>query len=334
MLTESDRRVLVTGAAGFIGSHLSEALVAREAKVTGIDDLSTGKRENVAHLLSNPLFTFHQDSVMNTRLLEDIMAEGVIVFHLASAVGVKKILEETINSIETMILGTEGVLRVAAKYGSKVLIVSSSEVYGKTERTPFRESDDVVLGPPSKSRWSYAASKMIDEFLALAYHREKNLLVVIVRLFNTVGPRQTGQYGMVVPQFVDKALRGEPLLVHGDGEQTRCFCDVRDVVEAILRLAEEPKAVGHIVNIGSTERISINELARQIIRLTACTAGTNGSRISHIPYSEAYPNGFEDIRHREPDVSKVRALVGWQATTSLDEALLRVIEESSKRSRE
>lgn len=325
------QKALITGGAGFIGSHLSEALLSQGVEVAVVDNLSTGRKENIERLLSHPGFHFYQDSVLNTLLLDQLMSPDVVVFHLASAVGVQKIVNETIESIETMILGTEAVLKTASRHGCKVLLASTSEVYGKTERIPFRENDDVVFGPSTKSRWSYAASKMIDEFLALAYYRERNLPVVIFRLFNTVGPRQTGQYGMVIPNFVDKALKGEPLKVHGDGEQTRCFCNVDDAIKGILDLAAEPKAVGEIFNIGSTERVTINELARQVLSLVARKTGVAGKGIELTPYSAAYNEGFEDIRHREPDASKIKKLTGWEASTLLEETLLQIIGEKTSR---
>jgi UDP-glucose 4-epimerase len=330
------RRALITGGAGFIGSHLAEALIADGYAVTALDDLSTGSEENVAHLDKLELVV---GDTADERLVEELVAEADVVYHLAAAVGVKLILAEPIESFRTNVLGTEAVLKVAERYGTKVLIASTSEVYGKVARLPQREDDDVLLGPTSISRWSYAACKMLDEFIGLAYAR-KGLPVVCFRLFNTVGPRQSGFYGMVIPRFVDAALRGEPLQVHGDGGQSRCFLHVRDAVSAIMKLERAPRAVGEVFNIGSTESVTILELAERVIETVGARGGwasalgnENGNgngrpvgRIELVPYHEAYPNGdFEDIRARQPSVDKLHAATRWRARHDLDAILRDVV---------
>ncbi|MFQ5859548.1 MAG: NAD-dependent epimerase/dehydratase family protein, partial [Anaerolineae bacterium] len=258
-------QALITGGAGFIGSHLAEALLERDYHVTVIDDLSTGQFDNIEHLRDHPRFRFAIDTITNDMVMDRLSSECDVIFHLAAAVGVELIIDSPVHTIETNILGTDAVLRAAQRYRKKVLIASTSEIYGKNNHVPFREDDDRLLGPTTKARWSYATSKAVDEFLGLAYHKEKGLPVVIFRLFNTIGPRQRGRYGMVVPRFVQQALAGRPLTVYGDGRQTRCFCDVADVVRAIISLAEEPRAVGQVFNVGSTEEISILELARKVL---------------------------------------------------------------------
>lgn len=332
------RRALITGGAGFIGSHLAEALIADGYAVTALDDLSTGSEENIAHLDKLELVV---GDTADERLVEELVAESDVVFHLAAAVGVKLILAEPIESFRTNVLGTEAVLSAAERYGTKVLIASTSEVYGKVARLPQREDDDVLLGPTSISRWSYAACKMLDEFIGLAYAR-RGLPVVCFRLFNTVGPRQSGFYGMVIPRFVDAALRGEPLQVHGDGSQSRCFLHVRDAVSAIMKLERAPQAVGEVFNIGSTESVTILELAERVIEtvgtrngrtLAALNGNGNGKghgrtwgRIELVPYHEAYPNGdFEDIRARQPSVDKLHAATRWRARHDLDDILRDVV---------
>lgn len=319
-------RVLITGGAGFIGSHLAEALLERGHEVTVIDNLSTARFENIQHLVNwqsasngRPSFRFAIDTITNEVVLDRLASECDVIFHLAAAVGVKLILESPVHTIETNVMGTEAVLKAALRYRAKVLIASTSEVYGKGNSVPFREDDDVVLGPTSRSRWAYAASKMVDEFLALAYHREKGLPVVIVRLFNTVGPRQTGRYGMVIPRFVDQALRREPITVYSDGTQSRCFCDVSDVVSALIGLAQHPEAIGKVYNIGSSEEVCIRDLATQIKEVTHST-----SDIVYIPYNEAFAPSFEDMQRRVPDTSRVQALLGWQPELSLKQILVRV----------
>jgi UDP-glucose 4-epimerase len=317
-------RALITGGAGFIGSHLAEALLAQGHEVTIIDDLSTGRFENIAHLAGQPRFRFVIDTITNEVVLDRLASESEIIFHLAAAVGVALIVQDPVRTIETNIQGTEAVLKVALRYRAKVLIASSSEVYGKGNGVPFGEDDDVVLGPTSRSRWVYAASKMVDEFLALAYCREKGLPVVVLRLFNTVGPRQSGQYGMVVPRFVQQALRGEALTVYGDGSQTRCFCDVSDSVRAIVGLAELSDVVGKVFNIGSTEEVTIVDLARQVLALVL-GGPPPLDRITFVPYERAYGADFEDMRYRRPDISRIKAIIGWEPCVSLRETLDRVI---------
>ncbi|RMD66902.1 NAD-dependent epimerase/dehydratase family protein, partial [Candidatus Parcubacteria bacterium] len=262
-------RALITGGAGFIGSHLAEHLLEHDHQVTIIDNLSTGRFDNIAHLTDHPRFQFAIDSITNEVVMDRLVSECDVIFHLAAAVGVELIVRDPVNVIETNILGTHAVLKVANRYRKKVLIASTSEIYGKNNQVPFREDDDRLLGPTTKARWSYSTSKAVDEFLGLAYHKQKDLPVIIFRLFNTVGPRQTGQYGMVVPRFVQQALAGQPLTVYGDGQQSRCFCDVADVVRAVTGLAEEPRAVGEVFNIGSNEEISILNLARKVLQLVA-----------------------------------------------------------------
>lgn len=315
-------RALITGGAGFVGSHLAEALVARGDEVYVIDNLSTGSIENIEHLKPHPSFRYTIDTVLNEPVTAELIDRVDVVFHLAAAVGVRLIVESPVNTIETNVHGTEMVLKLANKKKKKVVIASTSEVYGKSTAVPFGEDNDLVMGPTSKGRWSYACSKAIDEFLALAYHKEKRLPVVVVRLFNTVGPRQTGRYGMVIPNFVKQALMGHPLSVHGDGSQTRCFTYVSDVVEGLLRLAAHDGAVGRVFNIGNDrEEVSILELARRVKARTQST-----SEIQTIPYSQAYEEGFEDMQRRVPDLSRIRALVGYEPQVHLDQILDRVIE--------
>ena len=313
-------RVLITGGAGFIGSHLSEALLERGDEVFVVDDLSTGSIENIAHLKSHPKFHYTIDTVANEPVLAELVDRSDTVVHLAAAVGVKLIVESPVRTIETNVHGTEVVLKIASKKRKLVLIASTSEVYGKSAKVPFGEADDLVLGPTSKHRWAYACSKMIDEFLALAYWKERKLPVIVFRLFNTVGPRQTGQYGMVVPTLVRQALAGDPITVFGDGTQSRSFTYVGDVVRAVVALMNEPRAVGQVFNIGNGKEISIGELA---VRIKAMT--DSASPIVKIPYDQAYEAGFEDMPRRVPDISKIRALIGYEPTVELDEILTRVI---------
>ncbi len=313
-------KALLTGGAGFVGSHLAEALLAGGHHVIGIDDLSTGSMENIAHLKGRPGFEYVIDSIMNERLLAELIDRADVVFHLAAAVGVKLIVEAPVRTIETNVHGTEVVLKHASKKGKLVVIFSTSEVYGKSAAVPFREDADLVLGPTPKHRWAYACSKAIDEFLALAYYRERGLPVIIVRLFNTVGPRQTGRYGMVIPTFVRQALAGEPITVYGDGTQSRSFTDVSDVVGGLVRLVAEPAAVGQVFNIGTSEEITILALAEKVRAATG-----SRSRIAFVPYDEAYEAGFEDMPRRVPDLAKIRAIVGYRATLGLDEILERII---------
>jgi UDP-glucose 4-epimerase len=314
-------RVLITGGAGFVGSHLSEALLERGDEVFILDNLSTGSIENVVHLKSNPRFHYTIDTVSNEPVLAELVDRCDIVVHLAAAVGVKLIVEQPVHTIETNVHGTEVVLKHANKKKKLVLIASTSEVYGKSADVPFREDADLVLGPTIKHRWAYACSKMIDEFLALAYWKEKKLPVIVVRLFNTVGPRQTGQYGMVIPNFVRQALAGQPITVFGDGTQSRSFTYVGDVVKAMVALIDEPRAIGQVFNIGNGEEISIRDLAQKVKQLTG-----SDSEIVTVPYEKAYEAGFEDMPRRVPDIGRIHALVGYAPTIGLDETLTRVIE--------
>jgi UDP-glucose 4-epimerase len=314
-------RVLITGGAGFIGSHLAEAHLERGDDVYIIDDLSTGSMTNIEHIKRHPKFHYHLESVVNHQLTAELVDLSDQIYHLAAAVGVKLIVESPVRTIETNIRGTEIVLHHAAKKRKRILITSTSEVYGKTIKVPFAEDDDLVMGSTDKGRWSYACSKAIDEFLAIAYWKEKKVPTVIVRLFNTVGPRQTGQYGMVIPNFVDQALTGSPITVYGDGTQSRCFTHVSDVVGALMKLIEHPQAVGQVYNIGSTTEITIEQLAERIKSLT----GSN-SEIVRIPYEEAYEGGFEDMQRRVPDIGKINRLIGYQPAHSLDQILNSVID--------
>jgi UDP-glucose 4-epimerase len=322
-------RVLITGGAGFIGSHLSDAYVGRGDEVFCIDDLSTGSIDNIAHLKRHPRYHYTIDSVHNQPVVAELIDQCDVVFHLAAAVGVKLIVESPVRTIETNVRGTEVVLAQANKKKKKVLVASTSEVYGLSNDVPFREDGNLVMGATTKGRWSYACSKAIDEFLALAYWREKKLPTVVVRLFNTVGPRQTGQYGMVIPTFVRQALAGRPITVYGTGEQTRCFGYVKDVVGALVALMDKEESVGEVFNIGSNEEVSINQLAERVRELT----GSN-SEIVRVPYDEAYEEGFEDMPRRVPDVSKVAALTGFRPTVTLEEILNSVIEYYSGRQSE
>jgi UDP-glucose 4-epimerase len=312
---------LITGGAGFIGSHLAETLLAEGHRVLVIDDLSTGRWENIAHLASHPQFHFARASIEEAVVLDRMASESQVIFHLAAAVGVKLIVERPVHTIETNIRGTEHVLDAALRYRCRTLITSTSEVYGKGAKVPFSEDDDVLLGPTAKSRWGYAASKMIDEFLALAYVAEFGAEIVCVRLFNTVGPRQSGQYGMVIPRLVQQALRGEPLTIYGDGTQSRCFCHVQDVVRALVGLAAAREVNGRILNVGASEEVSINDLAQRILALSG-----SRSRPVFVPFSEVYAPGFEDMQRRLPDTSRIHGLLGWQPTQSLDQILASVIE--------
>jgi UDP-glucose 4-epimerase len=315
-----NKHVLVTGGAGFIGSHLCEKLLQSGYHVVAIDNLSTGRLENIQHLQTLPNFQLVRESITNLQVLDRLTSEANIVIHLAAAVGVQLIVENPVNTIQTNIMGTEAVLTTANRYGCKVLVASSSEVYGKGVKVPFREEDDRLMGSTTHSRWSYATSKAVDEFLGLAYYQQFNLPVVIMRFFNTIGPRQTGRYGMVVPRFIRQALRGEPLTVYGDGRQSRCFADVADVVWAIEKLAEHPHAVGQVFNIGSLEEISIHKLAKRVIELV----GTDLD-ILFIPYDEAYAPGFEDMRRRVPSIEKIHELIGYEPKFTLKDTLKRMI---------
>jgi UDP-glucose 4-epimerase len=314
-------RALITGGAGFIGSHLSEALLDGGHEVLILDNLSTGSIDNIAHIKGRPGFEYFIDTVQNEPLLAELIDRSDVVFHFAAAVGVKLIVEQPVYTIETNVHGTEVVLTHANKKKKLVVIASTSEVYGKSDKVPFREDADLVLGPTTKHRWAYACSKAIDEFLALAYWKERKLPVIIVRFFNTVGPRQTGQYGMVIPNFVRQALAGEPITVFGDGTQQRAFTHVHDVVGALLKIVVEPTAVGQVFNIGNTEEISIRALADRVKELTG-----SQSIIKLIPYDQAYESGFEDMPRRVPDLSKIKKLIGYETKHNLDDILTQVID--------
>jgi UDP-glucose 4-epimerase len=319
-------KALITGGAGFIGSHLAERLLDSGHEVLALDNLSTGSIENIAHLKTRNGFSYAIDSITNESLLAEMIDRSDVVFHLAAAVGVKLIVERPVHTIETNVHGTEIVLKHANKKNKLVFIASTSEVYGKSADIPFKETADLVLGPTSKHRWAYACSKLIDEFLALAYWKEKKLPVVIVRLFNTVGPRQTGQYGMVLPTFVRQALAHQPITVFGDGTQSRSFTYVGDVVDALIKLAQEPRAVGEVFNIGSTAEVTIRDLAQRVKTLSG-----SGSPIHYVPYEQAYEAGFEDMPRRNPDISKIHKLIGYEPKQSLNDIIRRVIDDMRAR---
>ncbi len=314
-------RALITGGAGFIGSHLADALLGEGHDVDIIDNLSTGAIRNIGHLKSNPRFTYTIDTLTNEPVLAELIDRNDVIFHFAAAVGVKLIVEEPVHTIETNVHGTEIVLKHANKKRKKVVIASTSEVYGKSIDVPFREDADLVMGATVKHRWAYACSKAIDEFLALAYYKERGLPVIIVRFFNTVGPRQTGQYGMVLPSFVRQALSGEPITVFGDGTQSRSFTYVGDVVECLIKLINEPRAIGQVFNIGNEEEVAILKLAEIVKSRTG-----SSSPIEFVPYDKAYEAGFEDMPRRVPDLTKVRQLVGYEPHVQLNEIITKVIE--------
>ena len=313
-------RALVTGGAGFIGSHLAEALLAMGHEVVALDDLSTGRAENLQTVHGHPRLEMVTGSVTDEPLVRKLVLGADVVYHLAAAVGVQLILDRPVATIETNIVGTETVLRVACETRPRVVIASTSEVYGKNDRVPLSEEDDRLLGPTTKSRWSYACSKAIDEFLALAYHREHQLPVTVVRFFNTIGPRQTGRYGMVVPRFVRQALDGEPITVYGDGRQSRCFTDVEDAVRATIALSLAPAAIGEVFNVGTTHEVTIGALAERVRALVGSASPT-----VFVPYDQAYQPGFEDLRRRVPDIRKAERVVGYRPRVSLDDTLRRVI---------
>lgn len=324
----NNNRALITGGAGFIGSHLAEFLLDKGYEVIVIDDLSTGRFENIEHLTKNPRFRFAIDTITNDQVMDRLVSESSIIYHLAAAVGVRLIVEQPVHTIQTNIMGTEAVLRAAHRYRVKVMIASTSEVYGKGNAVPFREDDDVVLGPTVRNRWSYAASKMVDEFLGLAYFQEKGLPVTIFRLFNTVGPRQTGRYGMVIPRFVEQAKKGEQITVYSDGQQSRCFMHVKDAVQAIYDLSVNPKAVGKVFNIGSTEETKILHLAQRVLAMVRNETELppdDDPQLRFISYEDAYAEGFEDMRRRVPDIRKVNSLTGWKPSRSLADILADVI---------
>jgi UDP-glucose 4-epimerase len=317
---------LITGGAGFIGSHLAEALLALGWKVEVMDDLSTGAIDNIAHLKGHPRFSYVLDSVMNRSAMIELVDRADMVFHLAAAVGVRLIVEQPVRTIETNIKATELILELCARKGKPVLLISTSEVYGKSEREKFSEEDDLILGATSKARWCYAASKIIDEFLAKAYFKEKKLPTVVVRVFNTIGPRQTGQYGMVVPRFVRQALSGKPITVYGDGTQQRSFTWVGDVVDALITLIQHGRAFGEVFNIGHTKEISISQLAVMVKEMTR-----SQSDIVFVPYDQAYEAGFEDMNRRLPDISKIQQLIGYQPSLDLPDMLKRIIAHERER---
>ena len=318
---------LITGGAGFIGSHLAEALLQMGWRVEVIDDLSTGGIENITHLKSNPRFSYTLDTVMNRPLLMELVDRADLIFHLAAAVGVRLIVEQPVRTIETNIKATELILELGARKRKPVLLVSTSEVYGKSERLSFNEEDDLILGATSRSRWCYAASKIIDEFLARAYYKEKGLPTVVVRIFNTIGPRQTGQYGMVVPRFVRQAVSGKAITVYGDGKQRRSFTWVGDVVGAMIKLIQNSEAHGEVFNVGHTKEISILELASLVKKMTHSSA-----EIVFVPYDQAYEQGFEDMRRRLPDLSKIERVIGYKPSMDLPELLAQIIAHERERS--
>jgi len=323
---DRDEHVLITGGAGFIGSHLARALLADGRRVSVIDNLSTGLHSNVADLEQDSNFRLYVDTITDVALMQKLMLECSTVYHLASAVGVRLIMEQPVATIDTIYQGTEVVLRLARRYRNRVLMTSTSEVYGKSEKVPYHEDDDRVEGSTTKHRWAYACAKALDEFLALAHWKENRLPVVIVRLFNTVGPRQRGQYGMVVPNFVEQALKGEDLVVHGDGLQSRCFCHVQDVVQALIRLVDAGDCFGQIFNVGSTEEISISELAEQVVRRSG-----SSSRIRLIPYHEAYGEGFEDMKRRIPSLDRIQNAIQWSPSRSIEAIIDDVIADVKSR---
>jgi UDP-glucose 4-epimerase len=314
------QRALITGGAGFIGSHLAEALLAQGQRVVVVDDLSTGRLDNIAQLLDHPRFRFVNETIRNNSVMDRLVSDCDVIYHLAAAVGVELIMKDPVRTIETNLLGTEVILSLARHYQRAVLLASTSEVYGKSNDLPFREEADRVMGPTTKSRWIYAESKAMDEFLALAYHKQFQLPIVICRFFNTVGRRQTGTYGMVLPRLVKQAIDNLPLTVYGDGQQTRCFCNVKDTVRAVVGLSQEPRAIGEIFNIGSGDEITILELARRIVQ-----CARSRSEIKLIPYDQAYESGFEDMRRRVPSTEKIKTAVGWQPTILLDQTIDEVI---------
>jgi UDP-glucose 4-epimerase len=312
-------RYLITGGAGFIGSHLAERLLEQGERVVLLDNLSTGSMENIRHLKSFENLEYHLDGIENQHLLAELVDDADVIIHLAAAVGVKLIVESPVRTIETNVNGTQLILEAASKKKKLVLLASTSEVYGKNTQVPFREDADLVLGPTTKGRWSYAASKALDEFLTIAYWKEKKQPVIVARFFNTVGPRQTGRYGMVLPNFVKRALQNEPIEVFGNGRQSRCFCDVRDTVEALLRIVPLERAIGEVINIGNTEEITIEDLAKTVKQRT----GSN-SPIDYVPYEKAYEPGFEDMMRRVPSIDKLHALTGFRPQTNLSEIIDRV----------
>jgi UDP-glucose 4-epimerase len=313
-------KILITGGAGFIGSHLAEKLLKNGNEISVIDNLSTGRYSNIIQLIKNPKFSYVIDSILNRDALEKLIKNADQIYHLAAAVGVKYIIDNPLLSLRTNVVGTENVLEFANKYKKKVLISSTSEIYGKSDKIPYKEEDDRLLGSTHISRWSYSSAKAIDEFLGLAYYREKKMPVVVVRCFNTVGPRQTGQYGMVVPKFVHNALLNHPITIYGDGKQSRCFCDVEDVTDGMIKLMNTKKAEGEIFNIGNDKSISIEDLAKKIKEMA-----NSKSKIEYVNYEDAYEEGFEDMRHRKPDLTKIKKFIDFNPKYDLDQILQRII---------
>jgi len=322
-------KVLITGGAGFIGSHLCDKLIKLRGEVTVLDNLSTGRYENVAHFKENPKFNLVVGSILDEKLVDKLCEKTDVIFHLAAAVGVELIVKHPLESLTTNIKGSEIVLDMAQRYNRKVLITSTSEIYGKNTNGPLKEDDDRILGSPLKSRWGYSTAKAVDEMLAYVYWKEKGLPTIIVRLFNTVGPRQTGAYGMVIPRFVTQALKNEPLTIYGDGNQSRCFVHVQDAVDALVKLIQHPQAQGKVFNLGSQEEITIKELAKKVIQLTG-----SKSKVIYIPYDQAYEEGFEDMQRRVPDIKRIQDLIGYRPTIDLEGILKSVIEYFKKGLRE
>lgn len=318
-------KILITGGAGFVGSHLADKLIGQAHDITVIDDLSTGRYSNVAHLEGTDRFRLIIDTVLNEKLMEELVRETDHVYHMASAVGVKLIMDHPVKTIETIFRGTDVVLGFCSRYRKRVLIPSTSEVYGKSATVPFKEEDDLLTGSTDKHRWAYACAKTLDEFLALAHYKETRLPVVVVRLFNTVGPRQTGQYGMVVPRFIEAALKNETIDVHGDGTQSRCFGHVLDIVEGLTSLLDNTECFGQVINLGNDEEVSIKQLADRTIALTA-----SASKIRFVPYAEAYGDGFEDMKRRVPSLTKAERLIGYKPTRTLDDIINDVAAEFRK----
>lgn len=315
-------KALITGGAGFIGSHLADLLLSQGHSVIALDNLSTGQHKNIEHLLQRTDFEFVLGSILNADLVDDCVSRSDVVFHLAAAVGVNLIVEKPLESLATNIRGSEIVMEKAHKHGTKILVTSTSEIYGKNTSDRLGEEDDRILGSPLKSRWSYSEAKAIEEILAYTYYKQKGLSSYIVRLFNTVGPRQTGHYGMVIPRFVSQAIRGEAITVYGDGTQTRCFCYVGDVVKALVDLVEHPEAVGRVFNIGGVGEVSMEQLAARIVELA-----DSDSKIRYVPYEEAYEEGFEDMQRRMPDTTRARELIGFEPTVGLDDIIRMVIDD-------
>lgn len=315
-------KYLVTGGAGFIGSHLCEKLLVEGNQVLAMDNLSTGSYQNIAHLKADPNFSLFVGDIRDRELLEPLIRQSEIIFHLAAAVGVRLIIERPVETIESNIMGTHMVLSLAAKYNRKILITSTSEVYGKSNNKAFIENHDSVLGPSTRKRWSYACSKLTDEFLTLAFHEEKGLPVIIIRLFNTVGPRQTGRYGMVIPNFVNQALAGDPITVFGSGEQSRCFIHVSEIIDALVKAVKEERAVGEVINLGSNNEMTIKELAHLVKEITE-----SNSDIVYIPYENAYQPGFEDMQRRIPDIGKANDIIGFKPTKDIEEIIRSVVDE-------